>query len=56
MLFFPADPRAITLWRFAAAFNAGDAAPAALLFAEDAELQVTKAVTWKGRRRRSRRG
>ena len=31
MLFFPADPRAITLWRFAAAFNAGDAATAAAL-------------------------
>ena len=31
MLFFPGDPRAITLWRFAAAFNAGDAAAAAAL-------------------------
>jgi len=28
LMFFPADPRAITLWRFAAAFNAGDAATA----------------------------
>jgi dihydroxy-acid dehydratase len=49
MLFFPADLRAITLWRFAAAFNAGDAATAAALFAEDAELGVDDATTWKGR-------
>ncbi len=48
MLFFPADPRAITLWRFAAAFNAGDAAAAALLFTSDAELQVDDTLTWKG--------
>lgn len=49
MLMFPADPRAITLWRFAAAFNAADAATAALLFAEDGELQVDESATWKGR-------
>jgi len=48
MLFFPADPRAITLWRFAAAFNAGDAATAAALFTEDGEFQVNENVTWKG--------
>src|SRR6516225_7816865 len=35
MMFFPADPRSITLWRLAAAFNAGDAASAAKLFADD---------------------
>ena len=40
LLFFPGDPRGITLWRFAAAFNAGDAATAAALFTEDAEFQV----------------
>ena len=49
LVFFPADPRAITLWRFAAAFNVGDAATAACLFAEDAELQVNETLTWKGR-------
>jgi dihydroxy-acid dehydratase len=47
-LFFPADPRAITLWRFASAFNAGDAAAAACLFSEDAELQVNETTTWRG--------
>lgn len=49
LLFFPADPRAITLWRFAAAFNSGDAAAAAALFSNEGELQVDEANTWKGR-------
>jgi dihydroxy-acid dehydratase len=48
LLFFPADPRAITLWRLAAAFNAGDAAAAACLFSEDAEFQVNETTTWLG--------
>ncbi len=48
LLFFPGDIRAITLWRLAAAFNTGDAAAAAALFADDAELQVNETVTWKG--------
>ncbi|HWH67943.1 MAG TPA: dihydroxy-acid dehydratase, partial [Candidatus Sulfotelmatobacter sp.] len=48
MLFFPADPRAITLWRLAAALNAGDAATAAALFTADGEFQVNEAVTWQG--------
>jgi len=48
LLFFPGDPRGITLWRFAAAFNAGDAATAAALFTEDAEFQVDDTTTWKG--------
>jgi dihydroxy-acid dehydratase len=48
LLFFPADARAITLWRFAAAFNAGDATTAAALFASDGELQVDENTTWKG--------
>ncbi len=48
MMFFPADPRAITLWRFAAAFNASDAASIALLFTKDGELQVDENLTWKG--------
>src|SRR4029434_9887671 len=48
LLFFPGDPSAITLWRLAAAFNAGDATTASLLFAEDGELQVNDQLTWKG--------
>ena len=48
MMFFPADARAITLWRLAAAFNAPDAATAAALFASDGEFQVDETVTWKG--------
>ncbi len=48
MMFFPADARGITLWRLAAAFNAGDARTAALLFTDDAEFQVSEKVTWRG--------
>ena len=48
MMFFPGDTRAITLWRFAAAFNAGDAAVAASLFSDDGELQVDDIIRWKG--------
>jgi dihydroxy-acid dehydratase len=49
LLFFPADPRAITLWRLAAAFNIGSAAAAACLFTNDAEFQVNETLTWKGK-------
>jgi dihydroxy-acid dehydratase len=49
LLFFPGDVRGITLWRFAAAFNAGDAATAAALFTDRSELQVDDTTTWKGR-------
>jgi dihydroxyacid dehydratase/phosphogluconate dehydratase len=48
LLFFPGDIRAITLWRFAAAFNACDAGTVAALFDEDGELQVNETLTWKG--------
>jgi dihydroxy-acid dehydratase len=48
LMFFPADARAITLWRFAAAFNVGDASATACLFAEDGEFQVNESLTWKG--------
>jgi dihydroxy-acid dehydratase len=48
LLFFPADARAITLWRLAAAFNAGDAAAAACLFSDDGEFQVNESTTWVG--------
>ena len=47
--FCPPTPRAITLWRLAAAFNAGDAAAAACLFTEDAEFQVDETLSWKGK-------
>src|SRR5262249_23803366 len=48
LLFFPADTRAITLWRLAAAFNVGDAAAAAALFTDDAEFKVNDTVAWNG--------
>ena len=48
LLFFPADARAITLWRFAAAFNDGDAAAAGSLFAADGELELSEGHAWKG--------
>ena len=49
LLFMPADPAAITLWRFAAAFNSSDAATAAVLFSEEAKFQVNDTLTWNGR-------
>ncbi|MBI5820126.1 MAG: dihydroxy-acid dehydratase [Verrucomicrobia bacterium] len=49
MMFFPGDLRAITLWRFAAAGNAGDAATAALLLADDAVLKLDEMTTLNGR-------
>src|SRR5271169_6042204 len=48
LLFFPGDARAITLWRFAAAFNAADAATIAQLFTEDAEFEINETTKWKG--------
>jgi len=48
MMFHPADDRAIALWRFAAAFNASDAASAALLFGSKGELTVDASTTWRG--------
>ena len=48
LLFMPADPLAITLWRFATAFNTSDAATAAVLFNENAEFHVDASLTWKG--------
>jgi len=48
LMFFPADPRAITLWRLAAAFNAGDAATVAALFSDDGRFEVNDTTTWKG--------
>jgi len=48
MIFHPADDRAIALWRFAAAFNAGDAAAAGALFGRKGELAVDATTTWHG--------
>jgi dihydroxy-acid dehydratase len=49
MLFLPANPRAIALWRFAAAFNASDANAAAMTFTTDGELEINATESWKGR-------
>jgi len=49
MMFLPADGHAITLWRKAAAWNAGDADTQSLMFTEDAELQVATETVLKGR-------
>ncbi|HNQ89081.1 MAG TPA: dihydroxy-acid dehydratase [Verrucomicrobiota bacterium] len=46
LLAFPAEPRAITLWRLAAALNAADADAAAAVFAEEAVLQVDASLAW----------
>jgi len=48
MLFLPADPHAIVLWRFAAAFNAADAEMCASLFTAFGELQVDENTAWRG--------
>ena len=49
MLFLPADEHAITLWRKAAAWNAGDAKTQSLLFTDDAEVQAAPGIVMKGR-------
>ncbi len=48
MLFRPADARAITLWRFAATFNASEPGALACLFDDQGEFHVNDDVTWKG--------
>ena len=48
MMFFPGDERAITLWRDAAAWNAGDVDGQLAAYAEDAELQVDANTVLKG--------
>jgi dihydroxy-acid dehydratase len=48
LTFAPADPRAITLWRLAAAFNAGEAEDVAALFSDDGEFQLDDNSSWKG--------
>ncbi len=49
LLFFPADARAITLWRDAAAWNVGDVDAQIALYAEDAELTLPDGNVLKGR-------
>jgi dihydroxy-acid dehydratase len=48
MMFFPGDERAITLWRDAAAWNAGDIEGQLAVYAEDATLQVDASTMLKG--------
>jgi len=48
LLFFPADDRAIALWRLAAAFNAGDAGVCGAMFGAKGELGVDGTTTWRG--------
>jgi dihydroxy-acid dehydratase len=48
MIFHPADDRAIALWRFAAAFNASEAAACGALFGRKGELAVDASTTWRG--------
>jgi dihydroxy-acid dehydratase len=48
LIFHPADDRAIVLWRFAAAFNANDAAACGALFGPKGELAVDATTTWRG--------
>jgi len=48
MMFLPADPRAITLWRDAAAWNAGDVEAQLALYADDAELTLPDGNVLKG--------
>lgn len=48
MLFFPADPLAITLWRIAAAWNAGDAQTLTLLFDSAAALRTPEGSLCRG--------
>ena len=48
MLFFPADPVAITLWRDAAAWNAGDVEAQLALFDKKASLKMPDGSTLKG--------
>jgi dihydroxy-acid dehydratase len=49
MLFFPGDERAITLWRDAAAWNAGDIDAQVALFSEKSQVKVTGGVPLKGK-------
>jgi len=48
MLFFPADPLAITLWRDAAAWNAGDVEAQLAVFAPMATMKMPDGTVLKG--------
>jgi dihydroxy-acid dehydratase len=49
LLVMPADPLAITLWRDASAWNAGEIDAQAVLYAPDAELCLSKTQVVRGR-------
>lgn len=49
LLFMPADPLAITLWRDASAWNAGEFDAQAALYAPDAELCLSETRVIRGR-------
>ncbi len=49
LLFMPADPLAITLWRDASAWNAGEVDAQTVLYAPDAEIQVSDTDVIRGR-------
>ena len=48
LLFFPGDDRGVSLWRLAAAWNAGSMDTLAALFSPNAELQIDAGTTLKG--------
>jgi dihydroxy-acid dehydratase len=51
MLFHPAMPRAIALWRLAAAFNAGDSKAFGSVFGSKGELTIYEDEVWRGNAR-----
>lgn len=48
LLFIPADPPAITLWRFNAAWNAADAEASAFAFGPQASLRLSDGTSLRG--------
>jgi len=50
MLFFPGCEKAIALWRFSAAYNAGDAHACAAIFGKEGELELVPPQTLKGKK------
>jgi dihydroxy-acid dehydratase len=50
LLFHPADEKAIAMWRFSAAYNAGDAHACAAIFGDKGELHLIPAKTLKGKK------
>ncbi|HNX04135.1 MAG TPA: dihydroxy-acid dehydratase [Opitutales bacterium] len=50
MLFFPGSEKAIAMWRFSAAYNAGDAHACGAIFGEEGELVLVPPQVLKGRK------